>query len=115
MLDQDGDYVFGRGADNFFVNSPDTVRQSIDTRLGLLRGEWYLDQLEGTPWLQEILDKGTNKTYDLVLQTRILQTKGVTNIVEYQSSVDPTTRQLSVAVLVNTIYSTEPILVEVTL
>lgn len=107
-LDENGDYTFGRGVSNFLIDSPDTVRQSIETRLGLLRGEWFLDDTEGTPWLQEILGKGTNQTYDLVLQTRILQTTGVKSIAEYQSDVDVVTRHLSVAGLVDTIYGRVP-------
>lgn len=113
-LDENGDYTFGRGKDNFLVNSPDMVRQSIQTRLLLIRGEWFLDKTEGTPW-DKVIGKGTNKTHDLVIQTRILQTKGVSSIVQYQSQVDPVTRSLSIAALVITIYSTDPVPVEVQL
>lgn len=109
-LDANGDYTFGRGAANFLVNSPETVRQSVQTRLGLLQGEWFLDSTEGTPWFQGIIGKGTNKTYDLVLQTQILRTQGVVSIVEYQSSVDVNSRNLTVAGLLMTIYSvTKPV------
>lgn len=114
-LDENGDYTFGRGAGNFLVNTPDTVRQSIQTRLSLLQGEWYLDLTSGTPWSQEILGKNANGPYDLVIQTRILQTKGVSAIVNYQSSLDTSTRALSVAALVQTVYSLNPILVETSL
>lgn len=114
-LDANGDYVFGHGVTDFLIDSPDTVRQSVQTRLGLLTGEWFLDKTEGTPWMEEILGKGTNKTHDLVLQFRILQTDGVTSIIQYQSNVDPITRPLSVACLINTRFSIEPVLVEVTL
>jgi hypothetical protein len=102
--DINGDYTFGSGSNNFLANSPEAVRQSVQTRLGLLQGEWFLDKTEGTPWMQEIIGKGTNKTYDLAIQTRILQTKGVKSIDQYQSSVDPVTRKLSVAALLDTIY-----------
>lgn len=110
-MDQNGDYTFGRGASNFLVNSPDTVRQSVQTRLALIQGEWFLDKTEGTMW-NRVVGKGNTKTHDLVIQTRILQTKGVSGITEYQSQVDMENRKLSVAALVMTIYSTEPILVE---
>lgn len=113
-LDENGDYTCGRGSGNFLVNSPDTVRQSIQTRLGLLQGEWYLDQSDGTPWFQQILVKGS-RVYDLVIQTRILQTQGVTSILSYDSVVDPEKRTLRVTALVQTIYSTEPVNVDVTM
>jgi hypothetical protein len=115
-LDENGDYTFGRGAGNFLVNSPDTVRQSIQTRLGLLQGEWYLNQQSGTPWLQQILVKGAvSKVYDLAIQTRILQTQGVKSIITYSSTADPVHRSLAVSALVQTIYSVDPINVDVTL
>lgn len=110
-LDVNGDYTFGQGAANFLVNTPDMVRQKIKTRLGLIRGEWFLDKTEGTQW-GKVLGKGNNRTYDLILQTRILQTQGVSSIVKYNSSVDPITRALTVSALVQTIYSSDPILVE---
>jgi hypothetical protein len=110
-LDENGDCTFGQGAANFYVDSPEMVRQKIQTRLGLIRGEWFLDKTEGTQW-NKIVGKGTNKTYDLVIQTRILQTQGVQSIVQYSSNVDPTTRALTVSCLVQTIYSVNPILVE---
>lgn len=115
-LDENGDYTFGRGAGNFLVNSPDAVRQSIQTRLGLLQGEWYLNQQDGTPWLQQILVKGAvSKVYDLAIQTRILQTQGVKSLITYSSTVNPDLRSLDVSSLVQTIYSVDPINVDVTL
>jgi hypothetical protein len=115
-LDENGDYTFGRGVGNFLVNSPEAVRQLIQTRLGLLRGEWYLNLQSGTPWLQQILVKGAvSKVYDLAIQTRILQTRGVKSIITYSSAVDSVHRSLSVQSLVQTIYSVDPINVDVTL
>lgn len=108
-LDVNGDYTFGRGQGNFLVNSPDAVRQLIQTRLGLLQGEWYLDLTAGTPWFQKILVKGVvSKVYDLLIQTRILGTQGVDSITTYASRVDPTIRSLSVQTLVKTIYVPDP-------
>lgn len=109
------DYSFGRGATNFLVDSAAMVRQRVSTRLKLLQGEWYLDETDGTPWLQEVLDKGHSQTYDLVIQNRILGTPGVSSISQYQSQLDTVSRGLSVACLIYTIYSTDPISLEETL
>lgn len=113
-MDENGDYVFGHGETDFYVNVPDAVRQSIETRLALFLGEWYLNTSSGTPWDQVV---GKNKSYDLVIQLRILQTPGVDKnigIIEYQSSLDPDTRHLEIAALVQTIYSQEPIVINKT-
>ncbi|KUZ78308.1 hypothetical protein [Burkholderia ubonensis] len=105
-LDADGDYVFGGGAADFLVNSPETVAQAVLTRLRLLRGEWFIDMTVGMPWATDVLGKYTGGTYDAAIRQRILGTQGVTEIASYSSSVDPETRTLTVAATINTIYGT---------
>jgi hypothetical protein len=67
-------------------------------------GEWYLNTADGTPYATEILGAGTNATYDLAIQDRILSTPGVTEIVDYSSVLNPVTRALTVSVTINTAY-----------
>ncbi|CAN0620561.1 conserved protein of unknown function [Burkholderia multivorans] len=105
-LDADGDYVLGGGANDFLVNTPETVAQAVLTRLRLLRGEWFLDTTAGMPWSTEVLGKGTSSTYDAAIRECILGTTGVTEITSYSSTRDPDTRALSVTVTINTIYGT---------
>lgn len=111
-LSETGDYTFGAGPANFLVNLPATVAQSVLTRLRLWQGEWFLDVTVGTPWLQQILGTGKGKALrDLAIQTRVLQTVGVTGINTYESIIDPVTRKMSVKMMITTIYgnSLEPI------
>lgn len=103
-LDENGDYSFGRGSDNFLVDSPDAVAQLVQTRLKLWTGEWFLDQTEGTPYKEQVLGKGTSATRDLAIQERILETQGVTGIADYASIVDPSTRAYTVGATIDTIY-----------
>lgn len=103
-LSQTGDYQFGMGRTEFLVNSPAAVGQLIVTRLRLLRGEWFLDVSEGTPYGDQVLGTNTASTRDAAIRGRILQTQGVTGIASYQSSVDAETRVFSVAATVDTIY-----------
>jgi hypothetical protein len=100
-LDANGDYTFGVNGSNFLVNSAEAVAQAIGTRLKLIQGEWFLDQTAGTPYSQ-ILGAGTESTRDLAVQTTILETEGVTEIVDYASYLNPSTRQFTVAATVNT-------------
>ncbi len=95
-LDSNGDYQIGV----FLSNSPATVGQAVTTRLLLWKGEWFLDVTDGTPWLQDIT--GNNTNYDFEIQSRILDTPGVTDIVSYASSVK--NRALSVTATINTLY-----------
>lgn len=101
-LDANGDYTLGQNGANFLVDSPAAVAQAIQTRLKLIQGEWFLDQTAGTPYNTQILGAGTEATRDLAVQTVILETQGVTEIVDYASFLDPATRQFTAAATVNT-------------
>lgn len=84
-LDAAGDMSFGHGPADFLVNTPEAVAQAVKTRLLLLRGEWFLDVTEGSPFATEVLGYGTGATYDHSIRARIAGTAGVTGIVSYQS------------------------------
>lgn len=103
-LSSDGDYVFGSGKNDFLVNSPEAVAQAILTRLKLWLGEWFADTSDGTGWNQSIVGKQSKNLYELTLHQRVLETPGVKNIVDFQSTLDPDTRRLTVSMTVNTIF-----------
>lgn len=96
--------VFGQGQGSFFVNNPEGVGQCIATRLGLWQGQWYLNLPDGTPWLTQVLGKFSGSTADAAIQARVLGTTGVQSIVNYSSSLDRNTRQLSVNMSVQTAF-----------
>jgi hypothetical protein len=110
-LDANGDYSFGHGAVDFYINSPDGVAQAVKTRLALLQGEWFLDTQEGTPYATQILGTNTQNTYDIAIRSRILGTQGVNELIYYQSSIN--NRSLSVYATIDTIYG--PTSISVTL
>jgi hypothetical protein len=99
-----GDYSFGRGQGDFFVNVPEAVGQSVYTRLMLWTGQWFADLSQGTPWAAEVLGTGTRWTRDIVIQNVVQTTQGVTDVVAYASSVDPNRRTFTAAITVATIY-----------
>lgn len=80
-LDANGDYQLGV----FLQNTPAAVGQAVKTRMALWQGQWFLDQTDGTPYMQDIIGRKT--AYDLEIQTRILETPGVTEITAYSSNV----------------------------
>ena len=119
-LDNNGDYQLGRGSIEFLVDNSAAVAQKILTRLKLFSGTWFLDTSAGTPWLQQILGRHASSPppapgliglnlYDIALKTVILNTKGVSQLVSYSSTLDSTTRALRVSAEVQTIFSTTPI------
>lgn len=121
-LSATGDYTFGQGAANFFVDQALGVGQKVGTRLKLFEGEWFLDQNDGTPWNQDVFGVRSNPTYDLAIQAQILMTPGVQSLVSYSSTLTPNViengvpaRRLSVVADILTIYSAQPVTVEVNL
>lgn len=98
-----GDYTFGQGQANFYVNNPEAVAQAIETRLLLMQGEWFLDILEGTPYATQILGRNRQTTYDAAIRKAILDTQGVISIESYASQLSAD-RELNVQARVNTIY-----------
>ena len=105
-LDANGDSTFGSGKTQFLVNSPAAVAQAVQTRLLLMTGEWWLDTSEGTPYAQDVLGNDTKPYYDLAIQERILNTQGVSAILDYQSTLDAN-RNLKIPATVDTIYSSD--------
>lgn len=106
--DANGDYTIGQGQANFWINSPRGVAQNVETRLLLWVGEWFLDNTIYTPWSQEILGYGTASIRDVAIKSVILTTDGVTSIVSYISSVNPSTRKLTVQGTIMTQFSAQP-------
>lgn len=101
-LSSDGDYVFGQGLSNFLVDSPECVAQAVQTRLALLRGEWFVDVTDGTPYSTAILGKSNKTIRDREIRARILGTPNVTEITDYSSTL--VDRALSVSATINTAF-----------
>jgi hypothetical protein len=93
-----GDMMFGHGGRDFLVDSPTAVAQAVLTRLKLWQGEWYLNLQAGTPWMQRVLgfSPGTGIP-DSVVRQRILTTPYVTDMTDYTSSFNSTSRVFAVS------------------
>jgi hypothetical protein len=104
-LTASGDYSFGNGALDFYVNTPEAVAQAIETTLKFFLGEWYLNVNDGTPWVQSILGFHSQEDADEALIQVVYNVQGVQNVSNWQSTYDPETRQYtSISAIVDTIY-----------
>lgn len=103
-LDLQGDYSFGQGQGNFWINVPDAVGQYVLTRLNLWQSQWFADLTQGVPWETQVLGVRTQATRDLTVQAAISQTPGVQDIADYASAVNPNTRTFAAAAVIDTIY-----------
>lgn len=110
-----GDYSFGQGQLDFYINLPQTVGQAVLTNLKLFLGEWFLDLTTGMPWLTQVIGVDTSALYDNAIKTQIINTAGVTRIVAYTSVLNAALRHLEVKVTILTIFSPAPISLEVNL
>lgn len=105
-LDSNGDMTFGNQQADFWRDVPEAPAQAILTRLRLWLGEWFIDTTEGTPYQQAILGMHTSATVEPAIRRRILGTKGVTTIDEFNMVRDPDTRRVTVDAVVNTAFGT---------
>lgn len=103
-LDDDGDMTFGSQQADFLRNTPETVAQAVVTRLKLWLGEWFIDQTEGTPYQQAILGKHTRASIEPAIRSRILETQGVTGIEQFNLSIDPDERKVTINATISTEY-----------
>ncbi len=104
-LTSTGDYSFGSGQQNFFINSPDAVAQVVQTSLLLWLGEWYLNLNDGVPYPEGVIGKHSQAAADATIIAQIKKCQGVVDITNYQSTVDPVTRKYTVVSgSLNTIY-----------
>jgi hypothetical protein len=103
-MDENRDMIFGNQQLDFLRDVPEAIGQSVETRVLLFLGEWFLDLDEGTPYFQGILGKKNKELADASLKARVASTEGVTRINNYQSEVDPVTRKMSVSMDIDTIY-----------
>lgn len=90
-LDGEGDMVFGSGL-NAFLTDLEAVTQSVQTRLKLLRGEWWERPQDGLPLFQRILGKpctdAQREAVDLILIETIADTRHVTGVSNAKSWFD---------------------------
>lgn len=80
-----------------FVDGAERVRQQLEFRLSLWRGEWFLDTDFGTPYRQSILGKGLSLAGALAaIKAEIMDVEGVTAINNFDYDYGRKTRKLTV-------------------
>ncbi|AEX65692.1 baseplate wedge subunit [Xanthomonas phage vB_XveM_DIBBI] len=93
---EDGKWIFENG-DIVLIDGAERVRQQLEFRLSLWRGEWFLDPDFGTPYNQQILGKALSLSGALAaIKEQILDVDGVDRITEFNYTFERKTRKLSV-------------------
>lgn len=104
LLGDDHDFIV-RNSDLVIITDAERVRQNIDVKLKLWRGEWFLDTEFGTPYLQSILGKQItlNGAVSAIKQS-ILEVADVNSITEFSYNFIRSERRLSVEFTADTSY-----------
>lgn len=106
-LDENWDYVFGHGK-NDYLEGREAVGQAVKSRLLLLYGEWWEDLEDGLPLFERILASSgsdeNKQAVDIIFARRIGDTTGVLNVSWYDSSFDRNKRAYSFSCRVDTVY-----------
>lgn len=78
-----------------FVDEVSQVRQNIKIRLLFLFNEWFLDSNLGVPYFEQLCTKDPNiALVDSFLKSTIIETPGVSQLLEYSSDYSPIQRTL---------------------
>lgn len=109
-LTADGDYSFGQGLSDFYIDQVEAVAQAALTRLQLYTDSFWRDLDDGLPMFQSILGTPGSQenllAIDSIITNRIRQTTGVTSIIGYNSNFNATTRRYEYEATIQTAYST---------
>ncbi len=107
LLDSNGD-ITTSGVQ--FTSEQKEIAQTVETRLRLYLGEYFRDINDGTPWLQQILGKGSSLSVkESLIKRRILQTEGVNSIFKFDTDFDLNNRTYAIAAGVVTPFGQETI------
>ncbi|WP_158783807.1 hypothetical protein [Pantoea sp. BAV 3049] len=82
-----------------YVDGAERIRQQIEFRLSLFRGEWFPDGEFGTPYFQSILAKqATINGAISAIKTQILEVDGVTTLNDFTWSLSVESRVRDVGI-----------------
>jgi hypothetical protein len=101
-LDQAGDWLFGKGQQDYLVGLP-AIEQNIQTRILFVLNDCFFAMAQGIDWFN-LLGGKNQLALNLAVSTTILNTDLVTGLVQLSVVLDAT-RKLTISYVVNTALS----------
>lgn len=96
-MDENGDIAVVNG-DFIFVEGVDATVQFVNQKLRLFQTEWFLDEIKGVPYFDEVFIKNPNAVVlDSIFKTQIMETPGVLELLEFSMDMESGTRKLTVS------------------
>ncbi len=103
-IDVDGDWNFGKGRSDYLKDNA-AIAQSIKTRLRSFLGDCFFNLEAGLDWWN-ILGGKNLAAATLAVKTTILNTTGVTSLLELSTVIDENRAQTAIY-SVSTVYTTQ--------
>lgn len=111
---KDGDIHLDRKGNLAIAEGAEGLRQKIETRLKLYKGEWFLNVNSGVPWLQRILGRGSSSerqgisdgAINQIFDSEVLKETEVKSIIRSDSTFDANDRSYSYTAELQTVYGT---------
>lgn len=104
QIDAGNDWTFGKGK-NDYIKDRDQLKQSIKTRLQCFLGDCFFEVSAGLDWFS-YLSSRDQTALRLAVASTILNTGGVTGLLQLSTSYVASTRSFSVTYRVATVYGT---------
>lgn len=97
-LDSDGDLFLTSAGDVSVIDGSAQVAQDLKQRLEFYLGEWFLALDDGTDWIGIVLKKNpVLRAVDSLIKKRIIETSGVTELLDYVRTFNASTRTLGIS------------------
>lgn len=103
-LDQDNDWMFGKGKQSYFTESQ-AIAANIKTGILSYFGDCFFDQYAGINWPRLLGGKKTATEIKLTVRAVILKSYGVLKINRLDVVENRLTRSLSITYDIDTIYT----------
>lgn len=101
-IDSFGDWQFGKGRNDYKQNLKALV-QNISTRLNSFLGDCFFSTGDGVDWFNIIGTKNT-LAIELAVAAAILNTEGVTALLQLSVTLSPSSRNVFLSYEVDTVY-----------
>jgi len=101
LLDLNNDLDLTNNKISFTKNSSDLIRQRLQIKLHMNKGEWKFNILFGLPWMTsgndlQIIGKNDKSLIDSIIKNEIKATEWVSEILSYNSTLDTQERVYSI-------------------
>lgn len=98
------DVDLSSGTIELFTSNPRAVAQRVKVAILRRRREWFRDINSGVPYYTEFFQRKNNKNFiDQFMINYISKIEGVQEVVQYNSSLDASTRTLNITFTIKTI------------